>query len=341
MKKISMLLVLLAFSLNACAQEGFGDEIRVFASEAGASASLYALSYSIEKNILSGQEIISLVEEGGGDVSGLQALVDELKTLRDELKEINPKRGYEAAKAYSDIRFDATYLSKEFRILTGQYFTRGEAQKIRESLNQKNMAALQELRAQVNERVRAHNMEKLGEILSAAGVDDEILERYGREQATTAEIKKHLIKSIKSMDADERENAKINLREIYVKSNVFQKAAMNSIAANQMQRVHERLEKRLQRAYEAGANPKAIQNIEARIQKLENSIVAKRISQARTDEVSKPDPEAVIKRLEELKAHGNLTDEDDEKIKDKIREILDNKPGHAKAAGPASGRGIR
>jgi len=93
------------------------NQTAAFSLGIGAKVRLLQLENSIDRNIMQGEAVLSAIKErnASADTSEPEALLAEMKVLRDEVASVTPAAGDEAARQFVELKEDAIELTKEFR----------------------------------------------------------------------------------------------------------------------------------------------------------------------------------------------------------------------------------
>jgi hypothetical protein len=249
---IYVFLVLSLFAGNVLADGNFSNETdnqtAAFNSGIGAKIRLLQLEAALEKNILWGEKVIAAVEAKNASINttDLETLVAELIALKQEVNTTNPAAGDEAAKAFVDMRLDATQITKEFRESVHTLLQEADIQGIKKSLGGINSNCSRELSLKINQTRHEYNAQQLEEILKAANITDtDLLERVRNGTASPGEVKDALKDNLLNKSGKDRKNAFNAISEKYAKNKVLVRAVADKVAYKQLERTEKRLDKRL------------------------------------------------------------------------------------------------
>ncbi|MFZ2456285.1 MAG: hypothetical protein WAX07_07400 [Candidatus Altiarchaeia archaeon] len=308
MKKTGyMILAFLALSLfsgyvSADGTNQTDNQTAAFSLELGAKVRLLQLEAAIEKNVLWGERVIAAIKEKNAsvDTSSLETLLAELKTLKDEEANTTPEAGDEAAKAFVDMRSDATEITKEFRELVKSLLKESDIQGMRRALGTVNSNKTRELARRINQTRHEYNAEKMAEILTAANITNTyLLEKVRNGSASPGEVKDALKDVLYNMSGKERKDAFNAIGEKNIKAKVFVRAVADKVAYKELERAEMRLDKRL--------NKTGHQNVSEQVrERLQNktSIIERRM-------------ENIKNRTQGMIGHiGDMTDKKVEKLLD-------------------------
>jgi len=251
-----------SFALAACAllmlgavawaqESDDGQEELDFSSGLGAKVRLMQLEAAVERNILWGGEIVSAVEDKGGDAGGLSAILAEMKALKDEVAAIQPGGGEEAAKEFVDIKASARELTREFKVMARSMLTKEDADALRKTLKGKDRGEWSNLGGGVDSFRREYNAERVSEALGILGVTNkELVDRIKSGEANKGAVMKYVNGVVKGMSSDEKKQVRTALKERDTKRAVFGRALAQNVRFRLLERLNQSVERRLERADE-------------------------------------------------------------------------------------------
>jgi hypothetical protein len=270
MKRILALSAALLVALAAAAaaeDDGLGNETREFSSPLGAKVRLLQLEEALERNILWGEGIVSAIREknSSADTADLEAILAQMRALRDEVNSTAPEGGEEAAKRFVDMKDDALSLTKEFRDGARALISPGDIPGLRKRLGELKKGEFDEFKRRINQTRREYNAQKLGEILSAAGLSDpQLVDDVKAGTAGLKDVREFLRSSLGNMTKEDRRKAFQAVQEVNVKGNVFLRAVLDKVMERRLERVEDRVGKRLRRAQEANVSDDVLERLQNR-----------------------------------------------------------------------------
>jgi hypothetical protein len=306
------LMLMVAVAAAAAADDGIGNDTGAFQSPYGAKVRLLMLQSSLEQNIAAGNEVVSAIKEKNSstDTAELEAILAQMSALRDEVASAseNPGSGDEAAKIFVDLKDDATALAKDFRERARELVKPGEIDGLRGRIRNITKEERKELKEKINETRRQYNAQAIREILSAAGITDaDLINRVLSGEAKLKDVRAKLKDQLQNMSKEQKREAMKGLQEQWSKRNVFTNFVQDKIRQKQLERLQDRLERRLNRTAGMNLSDGARKRLENRTE-----WVQKRIEKAN---------ETFQKRLEHIE---NITDRKTARIDNQI-DLLENR----------------
>ena len=338
------------------------DEISSFGSKWGAEMRLLQLSYSIEKNILWGNEIIANIKEinSSYDTSDLEAIIVELETLRDEVAEINASTGEEAAREFVEAKAEAIDLTQQFRKEVYAIIPPGERNEIRKNLTNVSNNRLRNLSANIAQNMFKFNTERVERLLSDLNISNpELMERITSGNITKKELTdqlkdltKNVSRLIKPRHPGEDAVPPLPgmagpplpdmLKEGMQRDRIFFRAVEDAKIQDYLNKTAAKLEKRLEKAQNMNLSPEVLARVEYRLNNTNGKVLeirnrmvervgfAENLTQRKL-EIIDIFSEKIGNKTEELRLaiqerlqEGNLTDEQKTMLEERLR-LLDNK----------------
>jgi hypothetical protein len=340
----SAILIVALAAAAAASDDGVGNDTKAFTSTFGAKVRLLQLEASIGRNILAGNEIVSAIKKSNSsiDTGDLEGIIAELDALKAEVSKAaeNPETGNDAAKKYVDMKNDAIELSREFRETAGELFRGGDLEGLRKKVMEIAKGERSELLDEINKTRCRYNAEKAEELFSSAGISDARLVQKIRDcEATEKDIKDAIKNATTNMSATEKRNAFQALLENVAKENVFMNSVADKVRYKQLERIQNRLEKRLEKAEELNLTEGTrlrLQNrtvwVTGRMEKIEARFSSRisKVGNITTNEIKRIESlekklekgtDKLENRLEKKLDGGNLTDEQEGKITGRLGKI--------------------
>ena len=261
------------------------EEAEIMHTPFGARVRLLQLERAIYANILSGGEALAYIEDTypDADTTRLEEILEELEILLEEVQEADLNQtAEELAEDFVSMKSDARSLSREFRQISNDILSPGDASQLRARLRQAHREQLQELREQIRNRKCQYNAERIQEMLSSMGIEDEELPERIRDCSYTAsEVKERIRERVQSMAEQAKAKAVQRMQERredlqQVKENIRERVReqREEHIEERLERQEQRLKRAMERLEKRGENAeerleRVQQRIENRTQKLQ------------------------------------------------------------------------
>ncbi len=233
----------------AYAAEDDRKEIQIMHYSFGAKVRMLQLEKSVSMNILRAENIIAEMKPRNiTNTTVLEATIDEMKLIKDEIKNISYSQNASAlARQFVDIKKDAIDLSKEFRDALNEILSPGQISEIRQSLNTADMHAdIKQINEETGKAVCEYNAQRLSSVLNRSSV---VIDKARMCEMSAAEMKSMMGSEIRANSSEMMGRMKATTAE----RNRFGEAAMEHAAENYQERKIERLETRAERLQHTAA----------------------------------------------------------------------------------------
>ena len=259
MKKIFALILmvsLLAAISIVGAQEDSLDKVAVMETKEGAYIRLMQLQGALEQNIARGQLVaVSVVEEKpDADAERMVSIIAELKLLGEEVAElleaassdVDGSEIADIAKRFVIIKEEAAELTHEFRENAGAMIAAENRERIREQVRNEQNPEVEELRAQIQERIKEHNALQVQRFAERIGLDDtQLADRVRAGELNVGEAISSLAVQYRGLNQEGRTEALANAKEERSRAQVHMQA-VRADTANIAQEFDQRAQERAQ-----------------------------------------------------------------------------------------------
>ena len=228
-------------------------EIAIMDTKLGTGLRLLQLERAITRDMLRRQEIIKIIQakDTNNDVTDLNEIVADMKSLIDELHQIKEPYGADAVQKFIAIKQDAIELGKEFRNIARPFLSDADIESIKNSLKIMERAEIKALNQKIIDLRRQYNADRVNAVLARIGSADPVLvEKIKSGQITHGQIISELAKKIRSMPPEARREVILKIREENTKRFVFRDNSVRERRSNRLDRrsnVAQRRSNRLQR----------------------------------------------------------------------------------------------
>lgn len=227
------------------------NQAAAFESVYGAQVRMTQLEKAVTKNVLWGDAIIAEIKakNASADTAGAEAVLAELKALKEEIAAAAPVAGDEVAKLFVDLKHDAIDLTREFRYEVNKILKAQDVTGMKKRLGARFFNETLELERKINQTRSRYNAEKLESFLTAVNVSDPaLLERVRNGSASAKDIREAFKNAYNGLEPEKKADAYLAIKERTAKRNVFIRAVADKVVNRQLEQTIGRMEKRLEAA---------------------------------------------------------------------------------------------
>jgi len=242
------------------------DEVEIMNYQFGAEVRLLQLEKSITKNILKGEEVVSVLKGAEYNTTELEAILAELELLKEEVQSADPN-STDAVQIFVDLKSDAIELTKDFRETSKDLLDEGTLEELRERIREMVCEQVQNLSQQIRNRIRQFNRNQLHRIYEALGeTNSSLINEYQNGNATKEQVKQQISKKVNEMTKEKRYQIFSELKEGKIRERIQARMCVENVTQNFQERKGVRLTNRLHNAQNA-------QNIDNQVRaEMENRI---------------------------------------------------------------------
>ncbi len=242
------------------------DEVEIMNYQFGAEVRLLQLEKSITKNILKGEEVVSVLKGAEYNTTELEAILAELELLKEEVQSADPN-STDAVQIFVDLKSDAIELTKDFRETSKDLLDEGTLEELRERIREMVCEQVQNLSQQIRNRIRQFNRNQLHRIYEALGeTNSSLINEYQNGNATKEQVKQQISKKVNEMTKEKRYQIFSELKEGKIRERIQARMCVENATQNFQERKGVRLTNRLHNAQNA-------QNIDNQVRaEMENRI---------------------------------------------------------------------
>lgn len=224
------------------------EETEIMINSLGAEIRLLQLEKAIMRNIIKGQEIISVLKDLGYNTTNLEAILAELELLLDEVQAADPN-ATDAVEVFVDLKSDAKELTKEFREALREMLTDETMESLQERIRQMICEQVQNLTKKIQNRIRSYNRNQLHRLYGFIGVaNDSFLDEYEDGNFTEEQVKSQIGKLVSDMAKEKRNQIFLEFKENNIRKKIQSMICVENATQNFTARKELRLENRLQHA---------------------------------------------------------------------------------------------
>lgn len=208
-------------------------EVAIMNTPYGAQVRLIQLEASLERNILSGEDVIARITENHPDfdASILNGILDELRALEVEVQAVDIEGSAdELAQSFVEIKADAIELSKEFRseVVDSNTLSKEDKEQLRTQAKEKVNKRITAVKEKLTQARNHYNAQKAKSLMKAFGAENnDLVEKIQSGEMTLAQVKEQLRASYKKSSSEEKTALRNQVKEAAMKRRVFQQSTMD------------------------------------------------------------------------------------------------------------------
>ena len=224
------------------------DEVKIMNDQLGAQIRLLQLEKAIAKNILKGEEVVSVLKESEYDTTELEAILAELELLKGEVQSAD-SNSTNATQIFVDLKSDAVELTKDFKEALKELLDEKTIEELRERIREMVCEQVQNLSQQIQNRTRQFNRNQLHKIYGVIEeTDSSLIDEYQNGNVTREQVKQQVSKKINEMTKEKRYQVFSELKEGSIRERIQARVCVEDAAENFQERKEVRLTNRLRSA---------------------------------------------------------------------------------------------
>ena len=221
------------------------DEVEIMNYQFGAEVRLLQLEKSITKNILKGEEVVSVLKGAEYNTTELEAILSELELLKEEVQSADPN-STDAVQIFVDLKSDAIELTKDFRETLKDLLDEGTVEELRERVREMVCEQVQNLSQQIRNRIRQFNRNQLHRIYGIIGeTNSSLINEYQNGNVTKEQVKQQISKKVNEMTKEKRYQIFSELKEGKIRERIQARLCVENVTENFQDRKETRLTNRL------------------------------------------------------------------------------------------------
>ncbi len=234
--------------------EATASEVEVMDVSHGAEMRLLQLEWRIRRAILHGEAVIRVISAKGNETAELEAIIEQLNALIDEVRGISTVKGdQDAVNKFVEVKKDAIDLVKEFRDKARVLLDAEDKESLRAEFQEIDRGELQELKEQIMEKRRMLNAIRVRAILGHLGEEDnELIEKVESGEVNANEVIDDLKARFRAMASDIRTEAREKIKEERIEKRDMRIERIRIAKAERIENRAVRLESRADRLERAG-----------------------------------------------------------------------------------------
>jgi hypothetical protein len=196
----------------------------------GAEVRFLQLEKNLERNILQGELVIDeiLEKDPAADVTELERILEALRVLNQEIVSVDYSQDASLlAQEFILIKAQAKDLTELFRETARQSLGVAEGDMVKQQVQSQFQERFRQLDEQISQARNKYNGERVEDVLSQAGIEDDSLASQVKEGTLSmVQIRTRLMEKINGLEDHIKEQVKQRLSEQSMRQQVFGEAAM-------------------------------------------------------------------------------------------------------------------
>jgi len=230
-------------------------QIEIMNTTLGAQIRLLQLEKTINKNIIKGEEVVSFLTELEYNTTELEAIIAELDLLKEEVISADPNVT-DAVQIFVDLKYDAIYLTKDFRETLKGLLYNETIERIRERIKNMSCEQVQNITKNIQNKIKQFNRNQLYIIYPIIGENGEyFLNKYHNGTLSMEQIKNNISKTVSMMTKEKRYDIFYQLKQNKIKNKIRARICFENATENFLERQQNRLTYRIQKAENMSDDP--------------------------------------------------------------------------------------
>ncbi len=242
---LMLLISLTSYALAESAESSTQEEIEIMDDQIGAHIRLLQLEKAITKNMIKGEEVISVLKEAEYNTSVLEAITAELELVKGEVQSADPN-STDAVHIFTDLKNDSIWLTKDFRDTLKEMLDNETIEALRERIRAMVCEQAQNLTDKIRNQIRQFNRNQLYRIYGFFGeANYSSVNEYQNGNITMAQVKQQINKMVNEMTKEKRYQVFSELKENRIRNRIQARVCVENATENFQERKQERLTNRL------------------------------------------------------------------------------------------------
>ena len=221
------------------------EELEIMGDQTGAYIRLLQLEKAITKNIIKGEEVISVLKEAEYNTTELEAILAELEFLKEEVQSADPN-STDAVQIFVDLKSDAVELTKEFREALNELLDEQTIESLRERIREMVCEQVQNLSTKIQNQIRQFNINQLHRIYGVFGeTNNSLLSEYQNGSLTKDQVKQQISKIVNNVTKERKYQIFSELKEYKIRNRIQSRVCIENATENFQERKEERITNRI------------------------------------------------------------------------------------------------
>ena len=217
--------------------DGIGSEIR-----------LLQLEQSITKNIIKGEEIVTILKDLEYDTTYLEAILAEFEFLKEEVIDADPN-STDAVQIFVDLKHDAVNLTKDFRDSLKELLDDDTIEQLRERTREMVCEQVQNLSSKIQNKIKQFNRNQLHKMYQIMGENGtSFLNKYQNGTLTMEQVRQQIGKMVNQMTKEKRYGIFSQLKQNKIQKKIQAEICVQNATDGFQTREESRLTNRLRKS---------------------------------------------------------------------------------------------
>ncbi len=223
------------------------QETDIMNDKLGAEIRLLQLEKSIIRNINTGEEIISILEETYIDITDLQLILAELELLIQEVQSADPDAS-DAVRIFLDLKYDAVNLSTDFRGTLRGLIGGSLIEQIQQQTRNMTCDQILNLSQTIQNKIQQYNVNQFNYFYQIIGENgNKYILGYQNGSLTRGQVKQNIMMNINQTGKDVQFTILTALKQHKIRYLIQSQNEIQNASQGFQQRQETRLKNRLKR----------------------------------------------------------------------------------------------
>lgn len=243
------------------------QQTEIMNNQLGSEIRLLQLEKAIIKNINTGGEILTLLENSEVDPIYLQVILAEFEFLLEEVRTTDPNAS-DAVSVFIDLKHDAVNITKDFRETIRGLLNNSLQDQIQQQTRNMTCNQTQNISNSIQNKIRQYNSNQFRNILGVNG--SECIHHYQNGSMTQKQLRQNITMRINKSEKGNQFSFLSSLKQQQIKNKIQSQNQVQNASEGFQQRQENRFKNRLQRMKDFPDNPVYNQLIKRMQNKINN-----------------------------------------------------------------------
>lgn len=231
------------------------QQTEIMNNQLGSEIRLLQLEKAIIKNIKTGEEIVTLLENSDVDPIDLQVILAEFEFLLEEVRTTDPNAS-DAVSVFIDLKLDAVNITKDFREIIRGLLNNTLKDQIQQQTRNMTCNQTHNLSNSIQNKIRQYNSNQFRNIYQHLGVNgSECINNYQNGSMTQNQLRQNITMRINKNEKGNQFIFLSSLKQQQIKNKIQSQNQVQNASDGFQQRQENRFNKRLQKMKDFPDNP--------------------------------------------------------------------------------------
>jgi len=223
-------------------------QVEIMNDSVGSEIRLLQLEKSIAKNIIKGEEVVSILKGLEYNTTYLEAILAEFEFLKEEVIDVDPN-STDAVQIFVDLKHDAVNLTKDFRDALKELLDDDTIEQLRERTREMICEEAQNLSSKIQNKIKQYNRNQLHKLYQIMGENGtSFLNKYQNGTLTMEQVKQQIGKMVNQMTKEKRYGIFSQLKQNKIQKKIQAEICVQNATDGFQTRKESRLINRLQKS---------------------------------------------------------------------------------------------